>query len=75
MKRYEIIPQKILLKGESYTTNQEGLVVMCTKTTCNYSSETFQGVVLESKKYPVGHTSKGWLTANFEKYDKEKHLR
>ena len=74
MQGYEVIPQKIFLKGEKYTTNQEGLIVMCTKTTCNYSSKTFQGVVLESKKYPIGHTSKSWLVTTFDKYDKQKHF-
>jgi len=71
MDRYEKIPQKIFIKGEKYTTNQEGLVVMCTETTCNYSSTEFKGVVLESKKYPIGHYNKTWLTKTFEKYGQQ----
>jgi len=69
MDRYEKIPQKVFIQGEKYTINQEGLVVMCTKTTCNYSSSEFKGVVLESKKYAIGHYSKSWLTKTFEKHE------
>ena len=69
MDRYEKIPHKIFIKGEKYTTNQEGLIIMCTETTCNYSSKHFKGIVIESKKYPIGHYSKTWFTLTFVKYE------
>jgi hypothetical protein len=72
MDRYEKIPQKIFIQGEKYTTNQEGLVVLCTETTCNYSSKHFKGVVLESEQYPIGYYSKTWRALTFEKYEQSK---
>lgn len=63
-----LIPQKLFIKGEKYTNNSGGLVVLCTKTTCNYSSKHFRGVVLESDEYPVGYYSKTWYTSSFVKY-------
>lgn len=61
----ELVPQKIFLKGKKYTTNQAGLIVLCTETTCNYSRKYFKGVVLEGREYPVGYYSKTWLTLTF----------
>ncbi len=59
----ELVPQQIFIKGKKYT-NQAGSVVLCSKTTCNYSSKSFKGVVLEGREYPAGYYSK-WLTLNF----------
>ena len=56
-RRYEKIPHKIFVKGEKYST-EELLVVLCTCTTCNYSSANFKGVVIESDKYPIGQYTK-----------------
>jgi hypothetical protein len=67
MDRYEKIQQKVFIKGEKYTIDRERLIVLCTETTCNYSSSTFKGVVLESKEYSIGQYSKGWFTKEFKK--------
>lgn len=64
----EKIPQKLFIKGEKYTNNSGGLIVLCTKTTCNYSSKHFQGVVLESDEHAIGYYSKTWYTSSFVKY-------
>jgi hypothetical protein len=66
-----IIPHQIFIKGKKYSHGDGDLIVLCTKTTCNYSSKTFQGTVLSSKEYPIGSYSKGWLTSTFKEYKNE----
>jgi hypothetical protein len=67
---YEKKPHKIFIKGRKYKTDKT--VVLCTKTTCNYSTEHFQGVVLESKEYATGRFSKTWIMERFEEVIEEK---
>lgn len=59
--------RKILLKGKLYKS--QFLVVMCMKTTCENSSNNFQGVVVKGTyKYNVGQFSKTWRIDAFEVY-------
>ena len=67
---YEPNHQKLFIKGRKYKA--EKTVVLCTKTTCNYSTENFQGVVIESKEYAIGKFSKTWVPSVFEEVIKEK---
>ena len=67
---YEKKPHKIFIKGRKYKS--EKTVVLCTKTTCNYSTENFQGVVIESKEYAIGKFSKTWVPSVFEEVIEEK---
>lgn len=67
---YEPNHQKLFIKGRKYKTDKT--VVLCTKTTCNYSTECFQGVVLESKEYATGRFSKTWIMGRFEEVIEEK---
>lgn len=67
---YEPNPQKLFIKGRKYKTDKT--VVLCTKTTCNYSTEHFQGVVLESKEYATGKFCKTWIMERFEEVIEEK---
>lgn len=62
-------PQKLFIKGRKYKTDNN--IVLCTKTTCNYSTECFQGVVIESKEYPVGLFIKTWTIDRFEELIEE----
>lgn len=62
--KYEARPQKLSIKGRKYKTDKT--TVLCTKTTCNYSTECFQGVVLDSKEYATGKFSKTWIIDRFE---------
>jgi len=61
--------QKLFIKGRKYKTDKT--IVLCTKTTCNYSTEHFQGVVLESKEYATGRFSKTWIMGRFEEVIEE----
>ncbi len=67
---YEPNPQKLFIKGRKYKS--EKTVVLCTKTTCNYSTECFQGVVVESKEYATGKFSKTWIMESFKEVIEEK---
>lgn len=62
--KYETKPHKIFIKGKKYKSDKT--LVLCTKTTCNYSTECFQGVVIESKEYVIGSFSKDWVPSVFE---------
>ena len=62
--KYETKPHKIFIKGKKYKSDKT--TVLCTKTTCNYSTECFQGVVVESKEYSIGSFSKDWVPSVFE---------
>lgn len=62
--------QKLFIKGKKYKTDKT-TTVLCTKTTCNYSTECFQGVVLESKEYIKGSFSKDWDPDRFEELKEE----
>lgn len=63
--RDNLVDRKVFLKGELYTTKHPDTIVMCTKTTCNYSSKCFSGIVIEAQEYPKGHYCKDWLTLTF----------
>lgn len=67
---YEPNPQKLFIKGRKYKTDKT--VVLCTKTTCNYSTECFQGVVVESKEYATEKFSKTWIMESFKEVIEEK---
>jgi hypothetical protein len=60
-----LVDRKVFLKGELYTKKHPNTIVMCTKTTCNYSSKVFSGIVIEAEEYPKGHYCKDWLTLTF----------
>ena len=62
--------QKLFIKGRKYKTDKT-TIVLCTKTTCNYSTECFQGVVVEAKEYVRGSFSKDWYTDRFEELIEE----
>ncbi len=62
--KYETRPHKIFIKGRKYRSDKT--LVLCTKTTCNYSTECFQGVVIESKEYAIGSFSKDWVPSVFK---------
>lgn len=62
--KYETKPHKIFIKGKKYKSDKT--LILCTKTTCNYSTECFQGVVIESKEYAIGSFSKDWVPSVFE---------
>lgn len=62
--KYETRPHKIFIKGRKYRSDKT--LVLCTKTTCNYSTECFQGVVIESKEYAIGVFNKTWVPSVFE---------
>ena len=62
--KYETKPHKIFIKGRKYKADKT--TVLCTKTTCNYSTECFQGVVVESKEYAIGSFRKDWVPSVFE---------
>lgn len=66
-----LVFRKTFLKGELYTTNKCGLIVMCTETTCNYTSTSFKGVVIEGDDRPTGHYQETWQTLTFVEYKKE----
>lgn len=56
--------RKIFLKGKVYTC--QNTIVMCTETTCSYSSDIFKGIMLkETKDYPAGRTAQ-WLCESFQ---------
>jgi hypothetical protein len=59
--------QKLFIKGRKYGTDKT--TVMCTKTTCNFSTDYFRGVVVESKEYVKGHFSKSWHMDRFEQLE------
>jgi hypothetical protein len=67
----DFIERKVFLKGELYTNKSGNTIIMCTKTTCNYSSKEFQGVVIESKEWPKGLYDKTWNTSTFEPANKK----
>lgn len=62
--KYETRPHKIFIKGRKYRSDKT--LVLCTKTTCNYSTECFQGVVVESKEYAIGSFGKTWVPNVFK---------
>lgn len=64
MNNNNVKPHKIFIKGKKYQSDDT--LVLCTKTTCNYSTECFQGVVLESREYAIGKFSKTWVPSVFE---------
>lgn len=55
--------RKVYIKGEKYKCR---VTVICTKTTCNYSSDVFEGVDIAT-----GHYSTTWNADNFDKYTEE----
>jgi hypothetical protein len=63
--------RKIFLMGNLYECN--GLIVMCSETTDNYSSNNFKGVVLldNENKYTRGHYSETWFTETFRNIESE----
>jgi hypothetical protein len=63
--RNKLVDRKVFLKGELYMQSNPNVIVMCTKTTCNYSSDDFSGIVIEAEDYPKGHYSKEWFTSTF----------
>jgi hypothetical protein len=65
------VPQKLFVQGKKYANSSGDLTVLCAKTTCNYSSKTFKGTVLQAKEYSIGHFSKDWLTSGFKEYKEE----
>lgn len=69
-KEFNMKLQKLFIKGRKYKTDKT-TIVLCTKTTCNYSTECFQGVVVESKEYAKGSFSKDWYTDRFEELIEE----
>jgi hypothetical protein len=70
MNNNNVKPHKIFIKGKKYQS--DNTLILCTKTTCNYSTEHFQGVVLESREYAIGKFSKTWRPSVFEEVVKEK---
>lgn len=58
--------RKIFLKGKIYTC--QSTTVMCTETTCSYSSETFKGIVIKQTKQlqPSAGTNDEWLCSTFQ---------
>lgn len=62
--KYETRPHKIFIKGRKYRADKT--LILCIKTTCNYSTECFQGVVVESKEYTIGSFRKDWVPSVFE---------
>jgi len=70
MNNNNVKSHKIFIKGKKYQS--DNTLILCTKTTCNYSTEHFQGVVLESKQYAIGKFSKTWVPSVFEEVVKEK---
>lgn len=66
--------QKIFIKGKKYISNlkNDKVIILCTKTTCDLSTNEFKGVILEiltpnNSVRSVGNYSK-WKCEYFEEY-------
>lgn len=64
------IKRKVFLKGKVYIHSQKGSIILCTKTSCNYTNKYFKGVTLQSDSFGIGYKA-SWLCMNFDLFEQE----